>query len=900
MDSHRSQLSMTRRYRLAVAVALCALGLMLCVLAGYRLVVQQREAQRGILSAVLPGPPLPSDSMYGVNTSLEQYATAEELSGALAWVKAAGFGWVRQHFPWADIEPTPGQFEWARWDSIVAEANRQGLAVIAVLDTSPAWARRPADRDNRYAAPQYVTTYGLFVRAFAERYGRQIACYQLWDQPNLSANWGAGPIDAAAYVRLLEVAVKELRRVCPDAVVLSAALAPTTENSGRNQNEDLFLRAMYDAGAKGLFDVLAAKPYGFWSGPEDRRVDAQVLNFSRTILLREELVRHGDAHVPIWAVEFGWNALSDDWLGRPSPWGSDDVAKQADRVTRAVLRARAEWGWMGPMLWAQLQPAVPPDDPLWGFALLGPDGQPRPFAQALQDVIQRPVDRVTPELTTYYAQLLLLGAGALLAAGCAVAVWPHSAWPRWAEQAGHAYCSAPEWQQWLLMGLALAAYHALPGTLPSLTALAAAALLMQWRLDIGLAYAVFSVPFFLFPKQIFGKSFSLVETLILLCTATWLWSWWRDRLWAGSIGATAINLRQRWSAARSSLTAMDKWVTVFVTLALLSLAVSANLGVSIRELRVIVIEPALLYLLLRVAHLDQRQLVRLTGALLLAGVAVALLGLYQYFVSGDVIVAEGVRRIRGVYASPNNLSLLLGRLVPLGAAGWLLTTGRRRWAYGLLLVPLLLVLFLTYSRGGWLLSLPAGLLAIGLLRGRRATLWAAGAVLLCLLLLVPVVGTERFISLFNAQEGTTFYRLRLWQATLDMIRDHPLTGVGLDNFLYQYPNYMLPEAWQEPDLSHPHNIFLDFWTRLGLGGVAVLLGLTAAFLRTALPLYHRLPDGERRAIILGWIASMASMWAHGLIDNAYFLVDLALVFFLGLGTIQALDRDMRARASASK
>jgi O-antigen ligase len=551
------------------------------------------------------------------------------------------------------------------------------------------------------------------------------------------------------------------------------------------------------------------------------------------------------------------------------------------------------------MLWAQLQPAALHSDPVWGFALLGPDREPQPFYQALKDAFQHPVGSVTPSLTAYYGQLLLLAVGTLLAMVGIVVLWPRSAWPRWVKQASDAYRSAPEWQQWLLMGLALFAYRLLPGTWPSLAALAVAAKLIHLRIDIGLAYAVFSIPFFLAPKQILGKSFSLVETLVLLCTVAWLRSWWRDQVWGGSIGASVANLRHRGHEALSALTAMDKWVAVFVALAVLSLSVSANLGVSIRELRVIVIEPVLLYLLLRVVHRDELQLVRLTDALLLAGVAVALLGLYQYFVSGDVIVAEGVRRIRGVYASPNNLSLLLGRLVPLGLAGLLLTTGRRRRAYGLLLVPLLVVLFLTYSRGGWLLSLPAGLLAIGLLRGRRTTLWTVGAVVLCLLLLVPVLGTERFVSLLNAQEGTTFYRLKLWQASIDMIRDHPLTGVGLDNFLYQYPNYMLREAWQEPDLSHPHNIILDFWTRLGLGGVLVLLGLTATFLRTALPLYQRLPDGDRRAIILGWIASMASTWAHGLIDNSFFLVDLAFVFFLGLGTVQAASGRMRDRMPAS-
>ena len=57
-----------------------------------------------------------------------------------------------------------------------------------------------------------------------------------------------------------------------------------------------------------------------------------------------------------------------------------------------------------------------------------------------------------------------------------------------------------------------------------------------------------------------------------------------------------------------------------------------------------------------------------------------------------------------------------------------------------------------------------------------------------------------------------------------MIANHPLRGVGLDGFLYAYRSrYVLPSAWEEPNLSHPHNLLLDAWTRLGLAGVAVVV-----------------------------------------------------------------------------
>jgi O-antigen ligase len=129
-----------------------------------------------------------------------------------------------------------------------------------------------------------------------------------------------------------------------------------------------------------------------------------------------------------------------------------------------------------------------------------------------------------------------------------------------------------------------------------------------------------------------------------------------------------------------------------------------------------------------------------------------------------------------------------------------------------------------------------------------------------------------------------------------MFRDHLALGVGLDNFLYQYRSrYVLPAAWQEPDLSHPHNVFLDYASRLGLCGLVAGAWLQIAFWRLALPL-RRLADtfqsevSDRRALALGLMGSMVDFLAHGLVDASYFVIDLAFAFFLALGLVQWLAR----------
>jgi O-antigen ligase len=115
-------------------------------------------------------------------------------------------------------------------------------------------------------------------------------------------------------------------------------------------------------------------------------------------------------------------------------------------------------------------------------------------------------------------------------------------------------------------------------------------------------------------------------------------------------------------------------------------------------------------------------------------------------------------------------------------------------------------------------------------------------------------------------------------------------GIGLDNFLYAYRSeYVLPTAWEEFDLSHPHNFLLDFWLRLGILGLAAIIWLLGAFYRNAWRSYRRLPDGDVRLLTLGLMAGMVNFVAHGLVDNAFFLVDLAFVFMLMLAVVQTVD-----------
>ncbi len=434
---------------------------------------------------------------------------------------------------------------------------------------------------------------------------------------------------------------------------------------------------------------------------------------------------------------------------------------------------------------------------------------------------------------------------------------------------------------------------------PALIVLETLALSALFWLDSApaLPLIAFYIPFSAVYAHAGPASISPTEVLVVACACVWAVRLAHRR----DPGRAPVSASTLLAGARR-LSSLDQAVSFFVAVCCLSLASASDLPAAIWVLRTVVVEPVLLYLFICHLPMERRatphgamppprdSLLRLIDAVVLGAVAVALIGLLQYFLTAYVEAVEGVRRILSVYDSPNHLALYLDRVIPLSLCLALFAPGgRRRLWHGLALVPLTLCLFLTYSRGAWLLGLPASLSVIGLFRGRRARLATLGALLAAILAVLPVARTARFASLVDLGGGTWFNRLVLWQGALRLVAAHPLLGVGIGNFAAQYPHYMLPEAWREPNLLHPHNLLLEFWSALGIMGVIALVWLLVAFGRAALRLYRHLDDPALRALVLGLLASLAASLAHGLVDAGYFLADLAFLWMLGLAVVRKLE-----------
>ena len=383
---------------------------------------------------------------------------------------------------------------------------------------------------------------------------------------------------------------------------------------------------------------------------------------------------------------------------------------------------------------------------------------------------------------------------------------------------------------------------------------------------------------------------------------------------------------------------------VFLMAILLSTLVTVSLELSGKEI-VKWVEVLIVYLLMA-DMLDESWGRWVVYALLAAGSAEALFGIYQFLrrVGPEGFVLFGrFMRAYGHFAQPNPFAGYLGLTLPLAYAltldaieawrtgAWRVQAGVRRVVEQLLPHAVAVAAFalmsvamvMSWSRGGWV-GAAAALLVVTVARSRtaRVSALAVGLLLAYLLLvggarylpsallqrvsdLVPYVGGVDVTSVeVNDANWAVIERMAHWQAAVGMFSAHPWLGVGIGNYAVAYPRYAVGR-WRDP-LGHAHNYYLNIAAEAGLVGLsAFVLLLTACFLQ-AWRVLRRFDGGLRsagdhywRTVALGALGVLVHLAVHSVFDNLFvhsMNVQLALVLgLLGLagraGETQHAHRD---------
>lgn len=249
-------------------------------------------------------------------------------------------------------------------------------------------------------------------------------------------------------------------------------------------------------------------------------------------------------------------------------------------------------------------------------------------------------------------------------------------------------------------------------------------------------------------------------------------------------------------------------------------------------------------------------------------------------------------RTFGFFSDPHAFSFFVS-LCFFVALGYLFFErgGSFRIFAGIGAAAMLLAVFLSFSRGGYLGIITGLILFSAIILHRTGWLMNALAVFALFAVTIFIFNfgaiSQRFISIFNLKEGSNAERIKNWKEAVEIIKDHPLIGVGLGS----YAATIEPTVGERSSI-YAHNIFLDIAAETGIlnGLIFLLLFLISIF--------HGLKSSS--AIGFGIASSLVYFLVHGIFETPLYspqvLTILLIILALGVDKLKTQNSNVETSA----
>lgn len=294
---------------------------------------------------------------------------------------------------------------------------------------------------------------------------------------------------------------------------------------------------------------------------------------------------------------------------------------------------------------------------------------------------------------------------------------------------------------------------------------------------------------------------------------------------------------------------------------------------------------------------SQEQIKRLVKAMLITCGLVCAYGLYGYY-TGIAIREE---RLVATFGYHTLISAYISFLLPFIICFFFWCKNLlKRLCLGLLLLVCSFSLILTMARASWVAVFVA-VFFIGFVLKKKSLILVPAGICALLIFILP----SKFIShaktvtqinkYFNSKE-ILGERLLCWKASVAMIKDYPLLGIGPGerNFRYAYQQYgekikneelqqinmkdLLPSEAKKikkiltqkvQRLSNSHNIFLHVCVETGIVGLLIFLWLFSLVFYSIIKLWRSLNLEYEKMLLVGITASLISFFIQGLVHNLW-------------------------------
>jgi putative inorganic carbon (hco3(-)) transporter len=352
---------------------------------------------------------------------------------------------------------------------------------------------------------------------------------------------------------------------------------------------------------------------------------------------------------------------------------------------------------------------------------------------------------------------------------------------------------------------------------------------------------------------------TLLETLILVTVAAYVGARLREGRW------------------RPVATPFDIPIVVLLAAGAVSVAVASDHRSALGLYRAYFVEPVALFYVAADLLKREEQVRRLLLAFAIGSSAFALLNLgafLQAVAAHHVLVGAAPNAL---YGDANYVAMYMEPPFALGAALLMLS---RSWTWRVVGGAWMLItgsaLVLTFSKGGYLALIALVALVILTVPRWRVALVAVLMAGVLAATQVPLL-VARMATISSSLDG----RLQVFADAFDVIRHHPVLGVGLAGYTYSFRGAMSE--------IYPHNIWLTFWVEVGIVGLAAF---ATVFLGAQWLGWRRWPntEGFYRVALWGALAALVMWFTHGLVDSPYWKNDMSVEFWILVALVTVARR----------
>ncbi len=414
--------------------------------------------------------------------------------------------------------------------------------------------------------------------------------------------------------------------------------------------------------------------------------------------------------------------------------------------------------------------------------------------------------------------------------------------------------------------------------------------LLPWGDWIGLALV--AVIYVLAP---YGST-TLIGVLLLAAAAFWVLLTLTDE---AGVGMTPVHVT----------------VAAFWGAMALATAFSPVRGAAISGLIKLTLNILLFLLIARVSRQARARNV-LISTYLFTTLPVAIYGLRQYFFGATALATwvdanSTLANTTRVYSFLGNPNLLGGYLIPAVMFSVMAVFAWPRWVpKGLAALTAainILCLVLTLSRGAWIGFLLGGFVLLALAvqywslwftpfwRRWAMPLLLGGVAAFILLAVLSVESLRvRVLSLFVGRaDSSNNFRMNVWAAVLEMIRDRPILGIGPGNAAFNavYPIYQRPRY----TALSAYSVFLEVLVEAGIVGFAAFLWMLVVVFHQGWVQLQKLRDVQSAQgyWLMGAIASIIGILGQGIADTVMYRPQISTLWWLSIAVVASYYPTLR-------